>query len=93
MIEIFIFKKTFKNVFTIALIIAASTLLAPPVYASTLDLLGIGWNKPEVTVLIKPAKGVTSQAVADVETAISDWNNAVQGIEGAPYIGECKSKR
>ncbi|MEW6570882.1 MAG: matrixin family metalloprotease [Nitrospirota bacterium] len=79
-------KKTFLNVSIVVVTIAVLTLLAHPVFASTLDLLGIGWNKSEVTVLIKPAKGVTSQAVADVETAISDWNNAVQGIAGAPYL-------
>lgn len=79
-------KKTFLNVLTIALIITVSTILAHPVYASTLDLLGIGWNKSEVTVLIKAAKAVTPQVVADVETAISDWNSALQTVAGAPSL-------
>lgn len=34
-------EKTFLNVFTLALIIAVSTLLAHPIYVSTLDLLGV----------------------------------------------------
>lgn len=78
-------KKTFLIVFPIAFVIAVS-LLAHPVYASTLDLLGIGWNKSEVTVLIKPAKAVTPQAVSDVETAVSGWNSALQTVEGAPSL-------
>lgn len=79
-------RKTFLNVFTISLTIAVS-LLAHPVYASwTLDLLGIGWNKSEVTVLIKPAKAVTTQAVSDVETAVSDWDAALSGVTGAPTL-------
>jgi hypothetical protein len=41
-------------------------------YASTLDLMGIGWNKTEVTVAINPARRVTTQAVEDVESAITD---------------------
>jgi len=78
-------KKTCLYV-SIMVISAVSILLANQVYASTLDLLGIGWNKPEVTVLIKAGKGVTSQAVSDVETAVNDWNNALQTVAGAPSL-------
>ncbi len=78
-------KKTFLNV-SIFVITAVSMLLASTVYASTLDLLGIGWNKSEVTVLIKPAKSVTTQAVADVATTVSDWANALQTVEGSPNL-------
>lgn len=69
-----------------AFIIAISILLPCPIYASTLDILGIGWNKPEVTVLIKPAKAVTPQAVADVEAAVYDWANALQAVGGTPTL-------
>ena len=70
----------------VLLVIAVLTLEAQTVLASTLDLLGVGWNKSEVTVLIKPAKAVTPQAVADVETAINDWNSALSIVEGAPRL-------
>jgi predicted Zn-dependent protease len=82
-----IFKKTILNVSIIVLpIIVISTLWACPVHAWTLDLLGVGWNKSPITVLIKPAKGVTPQAVIDVQTAIYDWNNALQTVPGAPAL-------
>jgi len=70
----------------VLLVIAVLTLGAQTVLASTLDLLGIGWNKSEVTVLIKPAKAVTPQAVADVEKAINDWNIALSAVVGAPRL-------
>jgi len=70
----------------VLLVIAVLTLGAQTVLASTLDLLGVGWNKSEVTVLIEPAKAVTPQAVADVKTAIDDWNAALSTVEGAPRL-------
>ncbi len=80
-------KKTFLKVSIVVLsMIAVSTIWSQVAYASTLDLLGIGWNKPEVTVLIKPAKAVTPQAVMDVTTAINDWIYALQTVEGAPSL-------
>jgi hypothetical protein len=36
--------------------------------------------------MIKPAKGVSSQAVSDVETAINDWVSALQKVPGAPTL-------
>lgn len=67
-------------------IIASLAFGAQILLASSLDLLGVGWNKSEVTVLIKPAKGVTPQSVVDVETAINDWDNALSTVEGTPRI-------
>lgn len=61
-------------------------LLGQGAFAFELELLGIGWNKEVVTVLIKPAKGVTPQAVEDVKTAIKDWNNVLLSIQGAPTL-------
>lgn len=78
------YKKIFLNVSFIILILTFCGSLVNA--QNTLDLLGLGWNKSEVKVLIKPAKGVSPQAVADVETAISDWDNILQGIEGAPRL-------
>lgn len=74
----------------IALSIALATAVAgQTALASTLNLLEVGWSKPngnQVTVLIKAAKGVSPQAVADVRTAVNDWNTAVNGIAGAPQM-------
>ena len=56
------------------------------VEAFTLDLLGVGWDKPQVTVLIKAAGGVTSQAVLDVEAAVEDWNTILGQINDAPQL-------
>ena len=77
--------------FLTLVVLAALLLGAQAVWAaSTLDLLGVGWNKSPVTVLINHARGVTPAAVADVETAITDWNNAISGagISGAPTLQE-----
>jgi predicted Zn-dependent protease len=63
----------------ILFVITALTLGAKRGYAATLDLLGVGWDKSVITVLIKPVKGVTPQAVQDVEAAISDWVSALHG--------------
>jgi predicted Zn-dependent protease len=70
------------------------TLGMQTVYASMLDLLGIGWSKTPVTVAINSAKGVTPQAVDDVESVISDWNDKLSGINGAPLLSlESSSKK
>jgi hypothetical protein len=57
---------------TLLFVITACTFGASRGDAATLDLLGVGWDKSEVTVLIKSAPGVTPQAVHDVEAAVSD---------------------
>lgn len=36
--------------------------------------------------MIKPAKSVTQEAVADVVTAINDWNAALSEVQGAPML-------
>lgn len=79
-------KKTFSNVFIIVVIISVTTLLASSVYAFSLDLMGLGWNKPMVKIAIKPAKGITPQAVADVEAAVNDWIVALSSVQGAPTV-------
>ncbi|MCL4477033.1 MAG: hypothetical protein M1508_12540 [Nitrospirae bacterium] len=74
-----------KNLSIVFFAIAVLILGAQTALASTLDLLGVGWSKPEVTVLIKPAQAVTPQAVADVEMAINlcgTW-----GTAGCPQNG------
>ena len=54
--------------------------------ASTLDLLGSGWNKPAVAVFIKDAERQARQTVMDVEAAVQDWNAVLADIEGAPVL-------
>jgi len=54
--------------------------------ASTLDLLGSGWNKPAVAVFIKDREQQTRQTVTDVEAAVHDWNAVLADIEGAPVL-------
>ncbi len=78
--------RIYRNFFVAFFAIVALTLGTQMAHAFTLDLLGVGWDKPEVTVLIKPAKGVTPQAVADVATAVSDWANALQTVSGTPNL-------
>ena len=73
---------------TVFSVIAASILFSKNVHASTLDLLGVGWNKSEVTVFIKSAQAVTSQAVSDVKTAIDYWNTALDNLNAALQSGE-----
>lgn len=53
----------------------------------TLSLNGVGWSdlenpyKPKtVTVLIKPGKGVSNEAVNDVKEAIGMWDEVLDGI-------------
>ena len=79
-----------RLLFASALLAAGLTLGIQRVEAqtetNTLDLLGVGWDKREVTVQIKAAGGVTSHAVADVEQAIVDWNLVLTHIKGAPQL-------
>ena len=58
-------------------IVIVSTIFTYTVSASTLNLLGVGWDKTEVTYLIKKGKNVTDGSVEDVEDAIDNWNAAL----------------
>lgn len=58
----------------------------PATHAATLDLLGAGWNKAEVTVVILDSEEVTEYARKDIEEAIDDWNGVLmEGVE-APIL-------
>lgn len=72
--------------FASAVLAAGLTVGIHQVEAFTVDLLGVGWAKSEVTVQIKAAGGVTSQAILDVVTAIDDWNAVLEHIHGAPQL-------
>lgn len=77
------FCKVFLYTFSL---IAVFAIGAWNVHASTLNLLGVGWNKAEVTVLIKAGKGVTQSSITDVETAINDWNSVRSTVSDAPTL-------
>jgi predicted Zn-dependent protease len=71
------------RILMVLLVVVGFGLAAGDVEASsTLDLLGVGWAKSEVTVLINASKGVSAQAIADVESAVADWS----GLRGAPQL-------
>ena len=55
-------------------------------YAFTLDLLGVGWNKSEVTVVILDSEDVTEDVVEDIEEAIDDWNDVLIELNSAPIL-------
>ena len=55
-------------------------------YASTLDLLGVGWNKSEVRVVILDSEDVTEDAIEDIEEAIEDWNDVLMELSNAPIL-------
>ena len=55
-------------------------------YASTLDLLGTGWNSSRVTVMIQDEEYVSQDAVEDIEEALEDWNDALLEIDDAPVL-------
>ena len=52
----------------------------PGAEAATLDVLGVGWSEPQVTVLIEAGKGVTPEAVLYVQRAIADRNAALARV-------------
>jgi predicted Zn-dependent protease len=62
-------------------------LLDIPVnYAFTLDLMGVGWNKSEVTIGILDSEDVTEEAIEDIEEAIADWNDVLMERTTAPTL-------
>jgi predicted Zn-dependent protease len=76
-----------------ALLVAAlwahPALGAPhPSPSYTLDLIGVRWapDHTAVTYFIKAGQGVTTQAKNAVLDAISLWNGALSGVNGAPSL-------
>ena len=55
-------------------------------YAFTLDLLGVGWNKSEVTIGILDSEDLTEDAIEDIEEAIDDWNDVLTELNTAPIF-------
>ncbi|HUJ89364.1 MAG TPA: matrixin family metalloprotease [Syntrophorhabdales bacterium] len=52
---------------------------------SEVTFTGYGWGKPEVTVTINPKPGAEIFA-EDVVTVVTEWNNILQKIRGAPAL-------
>jgi predicted Zn-dependent protease len=84
--EVSIMRNITKVPLLVLFVITALTFRVNSADAATLDLLGVGWDKSNITVLIRPAGGVTPQAVQDVAAAVSDWVSALQTVNGAPTL-------
>ncbi len=83
-----------KKIFIVAVIAALSG--TSPAYASTLELLGVGWDSgsgTRVTLLIKAEAGVTAAAVGDVESAISNWSEALSTHPYAPFLDIVRNQK
>ncbi len=50
----------------------------------TIPLWGPTWDHSPVTVSVDAGRGVTQEAINQVEQAIDDWNHAIATIGGAP---------
>jgi len=70
-----------KKIFLVLCVIALSLLWAQIASAWTLDLLGVRWEKTQVTVLIKPAKAVSESAVSQVEVVIDEVNEVLIDLD------------
>jgi predicted Zn-dependent protease len=55
-------------------------------YASTLDLLGTGWNQSTVTVMIQDEDYISDDVIEDIAEALDDWNDALLEVEGGPVL-------
>ena len=55
-------------------------------YASTLDLLGTGWNQSTVTVMIQDEEYIAEDVIDDIEEVLDDWNDALLEIEDGPVL-------
>ncbi len=72
-----------KRLFFLASLIMALLIAgAPTAESATLELMGYGWSKTEVTIVIKPAGAITKEAIRDIEAAIEDWNFVLNGTGG-----------
>jgi hypothetical protein len=56
----------------------------------TLELIGVGWTRPEVVYAIRASRGVTVEAVGDVRAAAGQWA-AVLPSKGGPSLREANS--
>jgi len=52
----------------------------------TIDILGYGWNKDEVSVGMAGDVPITKELIDDVEFALNDWNSALAKVKNAPHL-------
>jgi matrixin len=75
-------------------LVALATVGTRPASADSINLVGVAWapgnggSSPAVSYLIKGGSGVTPDAITDIKQAITDWNNLLVGITGAPILYE-----
>jgi predicted Zn-dependent protease len=75
-----------KKLYCLASLMIASLVAgAPAAESATVELMGYGWSKKEVTVNIKAGGAITEEAIADVMAAIEDWNLVLEEIDG-PFL-------
>ena len=63
--------KMYRIIFVVFSLGVLLLLDIPVNYAFTLDLMGVGWNKSEVTIGILDSEDVTEEAIEDIEEAIA----------------------
>jgi predicted Zn-dependent protease len=78
--------KVYRIIFVVFSLGVLLMLGIPVNYAFTLDLLGVGWNKSEVLVVILDSEDVTEDAIENIEEAIADWNDVLIDINNAPIL-------
>jgi hypothetical protein len=79
-----------------ATMVAAATFHGPvPAFAADVELtlLGYRWEKSTVTYSINAGGGVSDSAIADVLTAIDDWNVALAEVPEAPALVMASSRK
>ena len=78
--------KIYRIIFVVCSMGVLLMLGVPLIYAFTLDFLGVGWNKSEVSVVILDSEDVTEDTIEDIEEVIDDWNDALMEINNAPIL-------
>lgn len=74
------------------LVLACALLLVPslsfatsPLFA-TIDILGYGWNKDEISVALAGDAPLTKELTGNVESALDDWNSALGKLKRTPRL-------
>ncbi len=68
-----------------SLVMTLLTTGVPAAESATVDLMGYGWSKMEVTIAIKAGGAVTEEAIGDVMAAIKDWDIVLEE-KGGPWL-------
>ena len=78
--------KKYRFILIVLVLFVFLTLGTRNNYASTLDLLGTGWNQSTVTVMIQDEEYISEHAIEDIAEALDDWNDALLEIEDGPVL-------